>query len=94
MASAVGVRVPPFAFFLCSPTHKPENEQGMAIDPSTLRIDLEEQEAWRRRLTVTVRVQGTDKELKHEIARENSLTRDQLDSWRQYISGLPAVAES
>jgi len=26
----------------------------MAIDPSTLRIDLEEQEAWRRRLTVTV----------------------------------------
>jgi trigger factor len=26
----------------------------MAIDPSTLRIDLEEQDAWRRRLTVTV----------------------------------------
>lgn len=26
----------------------------MAIDPSNLRIDLEEQEAWRRRLTVTV----------------------------------------
>ena len=26
----------------------------MAIDPNTLRIDLEEQEAWRRRLTVTV----------------------------------------
>ena len=26
----------------------------MAIDPSTLRIDLEEQEAWNRRLTVTV----------------------------------------
>ena len=26
----------------------------MAIDPSTLRIDLEEQEAWHRRLTVTV----------------------------------------
>jgi trigger factor len=26
----------------------------MAIDPSTLRIDLESQEAWRRRLTVTV----------------------------------------
>jgi len=31
-----------------------EIEQGMAIDPSTLRIDLEEQEAWQRRLTVTV----------------------------------------
>ena len=26
----------------------------MAIDPTTLRIDMEEQEAWRRRLTVTV----------------------------------------
>ena len=26
----------------------------MAIDPSSLRIDLESQEAWRRRLTVTV----------------------------------------
>ena len=26
----------------------------MAIDPSTLRIDVEEQEAWNRRLTVTV----------------------------------------
>jgi len=31
-----------------------EIEQGMAIDPSTLRIELEEQEAWQRRLTVTV----------------------------------------
>ena len=26
----------------------------MAIDPSTLRIDLEEQDSWHRRLTVTV----------------------------------------
>lgn len=45
------------------------------------------------RLTVTVRVQGTDTRLQHEITRENSLTRDQLDSWRQYISGLSATAD-
>jgi trigger factor len=37
-----------------SSTIKKENEQGMAIDPSALRIELEEQEAWQRRLTVTV----------------------------------------
>ena len=41
-------------------------------------------------LTVKVAVQGTDNQLKHEINRENSLTQDQLDSWRQYVSGMPA----
>lgn len=40
------------------------------------------------RLTVNVRVEGTGKELQHEMMRENSLTRDQLDSWRKYVSGL------
>ena len=44
------------------------------------------------RLAIQVNVQGTDKELHHEITRENSLTQDQLDSWRQYISGLPPAA--
>ena len=44
------------------------------------------------RLTVDVHVQGTEKALKHEITRENSLTQDQLDSWRNYISGQPAPA--
>ena len=34
----------------------------MAIDPSTLRVDLEEQEAWRRRLTVTVPAGTVQKE--------------------------------
>ncbi len=41
------------------------------------------------RLTVAVRVEGTDKLLKHDITRENSLSKDQLDSWRKYISGIP-----
>jgi len=41
------------------------------------------------RLTVMVKVQGTENQLKHEITRENSMTKEQLDSWRQYISGIP-----
>lgn len=45
------------------------------------------------RLGVTVNVEGTKKELQHEITRENSLTQDQLDSWRRYISGLEPAAE-
>ncbi|NIL98697.1 MAG: Hsp70 family protein [Planctomycetales bacterium] len=40
------------------------------------------------RLTVTVKVEGTDGQLKHEITRENSLTPEQLESWRQYISAV------
>jgi molecular chaperone DnaK len=45
------------------------------------------------RLTVIVNVEGTKNQLTHEITRENSLTQDQLDSWRKYITGLdPAPA--
>jgi molecular chaperone DnaK len=46
------------------------------------------------RLTVHVRVEGTANELAHEMTRENSLTQDQLDSWRRYICGenSPATA--
>jgi molecular chaperone DnaK len=39
------------------------------------------------RLAITVKVAGTDKQLRHEITRENSLTQDQLDCWRKYIMG-------
>ncbi len=45
------------------------------------------------RLSVQVRVAGRDKLLKHEILRDNSLTREQLNSWRKYISGMPPLAE-
>ena len=34
----------------------------MAIDPTTLRIDMEEQESWRRRLTVTVPASAVQQE--------------------------------
>ena len=44
------------------------------------------------RLTVKVAVEGTGKSLKHEITRENSLSQDQLDSWREYITGIAVPA--
>jgi molecular chaperone DnaK len=40
------------------------------------------------RLTVTVQVEKTDNQLRHEITRENTLTQEQLDLWRKYITGL------
>ncbi len=45
------------------------------------------------RLMVVVRVEGTKTVLTHELVRENSLTRDQLDSWRRYISGCDPTAD-
>jgi molecular chaperone DnaK len=43
------------------------------------------------RLTVNVRVQGAAHELEHEIARENSLTQEQLDNWRKYVCGIDSA---
>jgi len=49
------------------------------------------------RLTVNVLVAKTDKQLKHEITRTNSLTPEELDAWRKYITGettiLPMIGE-
>ncbi len=42
------------------------------------------------RLSISVKVNNTDKEAKYEISRENSLTPEQLDTWRQYILGTMA----
>lgn len=39
------------------------------------------------RLTVEVDVEGTEKPFRYKIERPNSLTQEQLDSWRQFISG-------
>jgi hypothetical protein len=39
-------------------------------------------------------VANTHHELKHEITRENSLTQQQLDAWRLFVTGQqPAMAE-
>jgi len=40
------------------------------------------------RLKVRVTVPGTDRRVKTEIVRENSLGKEHLDGWRQYISGM------
>ena len=45
------------------------------------------------RLSVQVKVAGTDKLLRHEILRDNSLSREQLNGWRKYVSGMPPLAE-
>jgi molecular chaperone DnaK len=40
------------------------------------------------RLKVRVTVPGTGREVETEIARENSLSKEHLDGWRRYISGM------
>lgn len=37
------------------------------------------------RLTVMVQVKGSESMLKHDLTRENSLTREQMDGWREFI---------
>jgi molecular chaperone DnaK len=62
--------------------------RGLPADlPAETPIEVRFRYEENGRLTVQVSVGGTGKELKHEIVRENTLTPDQLDSWRQYITG-------
>ena len=42
------------------------------------------------RLTVIVQVENTETTLQHEFTRDNSLTQDQLDLWRNYVCGIPS----
>ena len=58
--------------------------------PADTPIEVQFRYADNGRLGIGVKVVGTDLELKHEITRENSLTPDQLETWRQYISGTTA----
>ncbi|HUG67937.1 MAG TPA: Hsp70 family protein [Pirellulaceae bacterium] len=53
--------------------------------PADTPIEVRFRYADNGRLTVVVSCAG--KELSHEIQRDNSLTQEQLASWRQYISG-------
>jgi molecular chaperone DnaK len=43
------------------------------------------------RLGVKVHVPGADKQVTYELTRENSLTQEQLDYWRQQVSALPPI---
>jgi molecular chaperone DnaK len=45
------------------------------------------------RLMVAVQVEGTGRQLVHEMTRENTLTQEQLDSWRKYVSGMEPAEE-
>jgi hypothetical protein len=38
-----------------------------------------------------VGVEGTEKLTRHELTRENTLTQEQLDAWRQYVTGIGAT---
>ena len=40
------------------------------------------------RLTVMVNVMGTDRWVKRELVRDNSLTPEQLDDWREFVTGF------
>ncbi|HKD38025.1 MAG TPA: Hsp70 family protein, partial [Pirellulales bacterium] len=55
--------------------------------PAGTPIEVKFKYAENGRLTITVKVDNADKEARHEITRENSLTPEQLDTWRQYVRG-------
>ncbi|MAR10549.1 MAG: hypothetical protein CL681_11310 [Blastopirellula sp.] len=61
--------------------------------PAQTPIEVRFHYAANGRLTVIVRVEGTETELKHEITRENSLSQQQLNSWREYVSQVPPTAK-
>jgi len=73
----------------CSPIGKCSVRQLPPNLPLQTPINVTFRYAENGRLTVTVHVAG--KRVAHEFQRENSLTQAQLDSWRQYISGLPPL---
>lgn len=41
------------------------------------------------RLAVRVHLPDTDRQIETEIVRENGLSKEHMDAWRQYIAGLP-----
>jgi len=54
-----------------------------AKTPVEVRFKYEEN----GRLTVGVQVQGMDTRVKHQLVRENRMTQEQLDRWRQLVTG-------
>ena len=59
--------------------------------PAGTPIEVNFRYAENGRLTIVVKVANTGRELQHEITRENSLTPEQLDTWRHYVLGTAAV---
>ena len=62
-----------------------------AKTPVQIRFHYEEN----GRLTITVKVSGTEKFVQHEIVRDNRLSPEVLDQWRKRIAGMdpPAPAD-
>jgi molecular chaperone DnaK len=77
----------------CSPLGKCVVRDLPANLPVQTPIEVKFFYAENGRLRIEVRVGRTGIELKHEIDRENSLTLEQLDIWRQYIRGTFPVPE-
>src|SRR5439155_23728272 len=71
----------------CSVRHLPPDLPAQT--PIEVRFRYEEN----GRLTVNVQVEGTAKQLQHELQRENSLTQEQLDHWRKQVCGLDPAAQ-
>ncbi|QDU96124.1 Chaperone protein DnaK [Lignipirellula cremea] len=55
--------------------------------PAQTRIAVRFHYETNGRLEVTVKVDGVDNPLKQEITRSTAMTSEQIDSWRQFISG-------
>ena len=63
----------------------PDLPKGLpAQTPIDVRFRYEEN----GRLQIKVVVADAKKEIRHEITRENSMTREQLDTWRRFVSGV------
>jgi molecular chaperone DnaK (HSP70) len=61
-----------------------------AQTPIEVRFQYEEN----GRLAVMVGIAGADTLLHHELTRENSLSQEQLNGWRQYISQVPPESDA
>jgi molecular chaperone DnaK len=66
----------------CSIRHLPTNL------PAQYPIEVSFQYEPNGRLKVRVKVPDTDKQIETQIVRENSLSKEHLDGWRRFISGL------
>ena len=69
----------------CEVRHLPHNL------PAQSRVEVLFHYEPNGRLNVRVAVPGTDRRVATEIVRVNSLSKEHLDGWRKFISGLPAT---
>jgi molecular chaperone DnaK len=77
----------------CSPLGKCSVRDLPASLPEKTPIEVRFRYEENGRLTVLVKVEGTDNKLRHDLTRENTLTQEQLDSWRKYVSGLDPASQ-